>query len=51
MDPAVLKAHLALAERHVADGEKIIEKQFRLIAELEAKGFNTESIGSLAQRV
>ena len=47
MEQAVLKAHLALAERHVADGEEVIAKQLKLIAELKAKGLDTRTSEAL----
>jgi hypothetical protein len=38
MDPEIILRHLEQAERHVADGRVAIEKQERLIAELERVG-------------
>ncbi len=38
MDRAIILEHLAQAERHVADGKQIIEKQEALIIDLERDG-------------
>jgi hypothetical protein len=38
MDPNILRRHLALAERHAADGRRHIERQDALIARLDRKG-------------
>jgi hypothetical protein len=41
MDRAMLERHLALTERHVAEGKGIVTKQRRLVAELAGKGLDT----------
>jgi hypothetical protein len=41
MDPKLLRDHLALAERHAAEGEDHIERQRRILAELERDGHDT----------
>lgn len=41
VDRAMLERHLAMTERHVAQGLGHIEKQHRIVAGLEAKGLPT----------
>ena len=41
MDRAIILKHLAQAERHVAQGRQIIEKQETLIVDLERDGHDT----------
>jgi len=41
LDPNILRRHLALAERHAADGRRHIERQDALIARLDRKGHDT----------
>jgi hypothetical protein len=43
MDREMLKRHLALAEEHIATGEKNIARQRDLIAQLERDGYDTAS--------
>jgi hypothetical protein len=43
MDREMLKRHLALAEEHIATGEKNIARQRDLIAQLERDGHDTAS--------
>jgi hypothetical protein len=43
MDREMLKRHLALAEEHIATGEKNIARQRDLIAQLEREGRDTAS--------
>ena len=43
MDREMLKRHLALAEEHIATGEKNIARQRDLIAQLEWDGHETAS--------
>jgi hypothetical protein len=38
MDREMLERHLALAERHVAEGQPRVDSQRRLVAELERDG-------------
>ena len=48
MDRAVLEAHLTLAERHVADGRRHVERQRKIVG--EAVGEDAErSIGLLRE--
>jgi hypothetical protein len=42
MDQAMLLNHLAMTERHVAEGERLIKRQHEVIAELGRKGFDTQ---------
>lgn len=41
MDRLLLERHLAMAERHIAFGERIASKQRELIGELEHNGQNS----------
>jgi len=41
MDRQMVLDHLALAERHIAEGKLIIDRQQTLIAELEQGGHDT----------
>jgi hypothetical protein len=43
----VLEQHLAQAERHVLQGETILERQHRLIEEHECGGHDTEAARKL----
>jgi hypothetical protein len=43
MDREMLQRHLALAEEHIATGEKNIARQRDLIAQLERDGHDTAS--------
>jgi hypothetical protein len=42
MDPAMIRRHLELAERHVRDGERHIARQREIVRKLELR--NPESI-------
>lgn len=42
MDRAMLQKHLAIAERHIAQGVKLLAKQEALIAELARHNHDTE---------
>jgi hypothetical protein len=44
---SMLKDHLALAERHAAEGEARIVKQHDIIAELERDGHDTKQARDL----
>ncbi len=37
-DRVQLREHLALAERHVAEGERVVARQREIVAELERDG-------------
>jgi hypothetical protein len=42
MDRTMLLEHLAMAERHVAEGERHIRRQHEIIAELGRNGHDTQ---------
>ncbi|MBB4360646.1 hypothetical protein GGD66_008163 [Bradyrhizobium sp. CIR48] len=42
MDRGMLQEHLAIAERHIALGVKLLAKQEALIAELDRHGHDTK---------
>jgi hypothetical protein len=42
MDRTLLLEHLAMAERHVAEGERLIKRQHDVIAELGCDGHDTQ---------
>jgi hypothetical protein len=49
MDRYVVLAHLAAAERHIAEGQARLERQEQLVAKLERNGRETkEAIAILA---
>lgn len=43
----MLERHLALAEQHVTEGERIVARQRELLAELQRDGHNTISAREL----
>lgn len=47
MDRAMLEDHLAIAERHIAEGAKLLAKQEELIAELKRRNHDSESANSV----
>jgi len=47
VDRAILAEHLALAERHVAQGEEHLARQRKLIADLERHGHDTKQAHDL----
>ncbi|WP_407123357.1 hypothetical protein [Bradyrhizobium sp. STM 3561] len=47
MDRTLLERHLALAERHAANGLRLIEHQERLITELDRWGHDTGAAQSV----
>jgi hypothetical protein len=47
VDRAILAEHLALAERHVAQGEEHLARQRKLIADLERHGHDTKQARDL----
>jgi hypothetical protein len=49
MEHPALFEHLALAETHVAEGERILARQRRLLAELERDGHDTRTARTLLQ--
>ena len=42
MDKAMLLRHLAMAERHVAEGRVHVDRQTRHVADLQRDGHDTE---------
>lgn len=47
MDRALIQDHLAMAERHVAEGEEHLDRQTALIAELERDGHDSRTARDL----
>ena len=47
---AILQDHLAMAERHIASGNRVITRQRQLINQLEAGGHDTRAAQSLLDR-
>ncbi|MBR1169657.1 hypothetical protein [Bradyrhizobium liaoningense] len=43
----MLEDHLAIAERHIAEGAKLLAKQEELIAELKRRNHDLESANSV----
>jgi hypothetical protein len=50
MDRTVLLEHLAMAERHVAEGERHIKRQHEIIAELGGDGHDTQMARELLKQ-
>jgi hypothetical protein len=50
MELAMILEHLAMAERHVTEGEQRIDKQRALIARLQHDGHNTDAALALLER-
>jgi hypothetical protein len=51
MDRAMLLKHLAMTERHVAEGERLIKRQHEIIAELGRKGFDAQWARELLEQL
>jgi hypothetical protein len=50
LDSAMVKDHLAMANRHIVTGNRVITRQRQLIDELEADGHDTrQALALLAQ--
>jgi len=47
---AILRDHLAMADRHVAAGNRVVIRQRQLISELEADGHDTREALALLAR-
>jgi len=47
---AILRDHLAMADRHIATGNRVVTSQRELISELEADGHDTEKALALLAR-
>lgn len=47
---ALLRDHLAIAERHVASGNRVVTRQRRLVSKLEADGHDTREAQALLAR-
>jgi hypothetical protein len=50
MDQAMLLNHLAMTERHVAEGELHIKRQHEIIAELGGDGHDTQMARELLKQ-
>ena len=50
LNKASLRDHLAMANRHIAAGNRVVTRQRQLITELEADGHDTREVPALLAR-